>query len=154
MNNSNLKSSFALLALFMLDITVPVHFLINTEFVMLGVIFLGLRLSSGFVFFMAVFFGIAKDALMFNKIPVSTMTFVLTVILVRYLRKHFQKKIVFEFAIASIAIIINLIINSVAQEAFSIRFSFSFIVQSLVMFALLDLLLKKWISDQTQKETL
>ena len=152
MSNSKLKSFFCLLILFMFDITVPLHFIFDTEFLMLGLIFLALRMPLGFILPMAVFFGMVKDAFMLNTMPSSTLIFICTVMLMWYLKKHFRKKLVFEALIVFIAIVFNLVVNSMVQEVFSPLFSFSFILQSLVVFILLDIVLKRWIPGQSQED--
>ena len=128
----------------MLDIAVFTNFLFTTDFLMLGIIFLGLNLPFSFAVFLSILFGMLKDAFMFNSIPVFTLTFIFTVTLIEYLLWHVRKKAALKFFIVFLAVAINLIIGSAIEGSFSFLFAFSFLAQSLVLFLALEFLLKKW----------
>jgi len=148
MKNVHLKAFIYLFIFLLLDMSVPVNLLFYTDFTMLGVIFLSLYLDYRLILLYALFFGIAKDALNSNVLPLFSIDFMITVVLVRNLLKYFRDKPLFKFIIVFIAVIFNFIFMAAFSGiSFSFSFLLSFVFSSLAMFLLINYLFAAWIQE-------
>jgi len=147
MKEIKLKVITALAVIFIIDMLPLVHYCLNTDFLMLGIISLALNMPYRFVILLSLGFGMAKDVFNLDPFPVYALTFAAMVMLIKYLDRRFPKKGGFKFIIIAAAIIFNLVISSAMARSFSLSFSVSFIFQSFIIFLLLDYSLRKWICE-------
>ncbi|MFH1768375.1 MAG: hypothetical protein ABH858_04355 [Candidatus Omnitrophota bacterium] len=145
MKNVKFKAFFSLIVLLLLDLSPAAHFLLKTELLLVGIIFLSFYLSFDYVLLLSLFFGMLKDLMMFNSVPIFTLAFIFTVTVIEYLLWYVPKKPLMKVIVVATVISVNIIINSFALEDFSFIFSVNFFIQSFVFFYVFDRILKKLI---------
>ncbi len=145
MKKAHLKPFICLLALFFLDMSIPINLFFNADFTMVGIIFLSFYLDPRIIFLYSLLFGMAKDAMSHNTIPLYTFDFTIVALLVKIMLKYFGEKILSRLIIAFIAVIFGLAFNSISERGFSFIFSLKFILSSFAVLLFIDYTLSGWI---------
>ncbi|OQX80333.1 MAG: hypothetical protein B6D56_05195 [Candidatus Omnitrophica bacterium 4484_70.1] len=140
---NNYKLIFILLIFFLLDVIKPLGFSLNTEFVMLGIIFLSINFSFPFSLFTSFAFGILRD--IFSPLfPNFSLQLVLLSLFIKYLDRHLPPHPLSDISKAGFAILGYVAINSLLRQKLSLIFSISFFLHSFVCFFLIKYFLERW----------
>ena len=141
------KASLLMLVFFGLDFSVITHFALDVEFLLLGVIFLSLNIPYRKAMVVSIVFGIIKDSLIFNFLPISTFIFAALVFLIHYSFKYLKDIDNFlpKLFIVLASTVLYILVNSLIMKEFFPWFSAKFIFQSIIIFFLFNISLRKWI---------
>ncbi len=148
MKNLPLKLSSILLTLLFLDIFKPLGYSLCVEFLLLGVIFIALTHKIRISITLGIIFGFLKDSLTPGIGALSMLEFPLLCLLIHYLFSYFifvtkkQHVFILKNAIVMLAVIIHVFINSIFAGLMLPLFSLKFIIQSSLVFLLLDYLIE------------
>ncbi len=123
----------------------PLFSLLCVDFTLCGVIFVSLKRDYPTSIVFALTAGIMKDVLCFNIIPVNTVNFFVTGILIYYLKRRFKEQKIFDYLIGAIAIFMYLLLTSFSENRFSFIFSLKFLINSWIFFVSLDNIITRWI---------
>lgn len=151
MKQKNIKIIVSLCAFFILDLLRPFGYSFNTEFLFLGIVFLCFNYPLYPSLIISIIFGYLKDCVATSGVPISVIEFPTLCILIHYtlaylspMTKPTHKLLVKIFLFFSVCII-HMVINFLGVADFSALFSIMFMIQSFLIFLLINYFLKKWV---------
>jgi len=146
------KFLLALFILFLIDLRRPFGQELAVEFLLLGVIFIAFNLKNRQALIMSIFFGYLKDAVTGTLKPFYTIEFAVICLIIQYLLSRFPLT---EFAakkthiwaakniLILVALITHICFNSFYNRVFLPFFSLKFIVHSILVYYVVNHLLKR-----------
>jgi rod shape-determining protein MreD len=135
----------------LVDFIRPLNFYFNVELLLLGIIYVSLNLPLSHSLFMSLVFGVLKDAFLVNPFPFYTLFFLIVNFFINYLLKQFHSKYVLKISIVAISIFLYSLLNTAVTGKLAPPLFIEFIVQSLVIFYIMDYFLLSWVRDLSQE---
>ena len=145
MNKVTAKIFLFLLALLAMDMSVPLHFSVNTEFLFVGILLVALYASLTQGIIASVFFGMLKDALLIHHFPFSVFLFMGVCLATHYPFKYIERKRAFQYASALGLSFLYTLVSCLLAGACSAKFVVSFFTETAVVFLFLDYVVRLWI---------
>jgi len=142
-----IKLSIALFLFFLVDFLKPFGFYFCSEFLFLGILFVSLNLAFLYSFGFAFVFGLFKDLFPPQSLLFYTFSFVLINMFLRLTLKYFHGRSIIKNLVVGLAIIFYALLNSIEVGQILPSLIFSFFMQSLLVFFIMERFLLKWVTD-------
>ena len=149
MKGPKLKTLMLFISLFLLDLIRPFGYSLTVEFVFLGVIFVSLNEDLLPALLISAIFGLLCDSFNSGIKPLNLVEFPLICLLNHYLFSYFGlvnktiRVLVVKNSILLLALIAHIIINSIHSGLILPLFWIKFLIQSILIYLLMDYSLSK-----------
>lgn len=123
---------------FIFDLVVPMRQMFNVDLTLVSLFALNNIGGFSYILFMSLFFGLAKDALVFNGFSWVASFFILSSFLTREIFDWLGVKKFVQYSLLSIICLCYVLLHSFLLNWFSFHFMFWFIVRSLLAFFVIE----------------
>ena len=157
MKKTKVKSLAIVSVLFLIDLVKPFGLSLFTEFLLIGIIFSAFKQELLVSIIIGVVFGYLKDSFGLGQRALSIVEFPLICLITHYLLAYFifvsKKKYVMiaKGTVILIVTVFHIVFSSFCTGLFLPSFSLMFIVQSFLLFFLIDYLLEDMIPTHPSK---